>query len=185
MRHPYWRGPGQCSLAAQEERVDLLEALCAPPRVDYHCASRGPPREGCGGVKAGVRALGASSRGAVCRSARLALSPGRAGPYRLSALAAGVGNLKGFRWRRRPVLKHTHADATGRSGTFRHAARTVRRDGPSAPAGPRPAARARRGACGSCFGSIFEIEYSRLYLPVLFRLYIRRVIRQALSANLR
>lgn len=146
--HPYWRGrvrrlsDGTRREGGPPWRPRRHACAGTPPARSW------PPKGRMRGRKVAGRALGASSRGAVCRSARLAPSPGRAGPYRLSALAAGVGNSKSFRWRRRPGLKHTHADATGRTGTFRHAAQTMRRDGSRAPAGPRPAARAQRGACG-------------------------------------
>lgn len=76
-------GRASGSLAAQEERVDLLEALCAPPRVDHHRAPRGPPREGCGGVKAGVRARWCLFKGRT-------VPTGRAGPCPAMPARAGV-----------------------------------------------------------------------------------------------
>jgi hypothetical protein len=146
------------SAMAREERADLRGGRDATPARGHHPRARGPPRDGCGGVRSQAGRL-APLQGAHCAEMAGWPLPSRARQVGSVRVAAGVGNHgSGFRRPQRPVLKDTYADTTGRSGTFQHAAQAVRRDSSRAPAGPRPAARAQRGACGSCFGSIFEIR---------------------------
>ena len=134
------------SAMAREERADLRGGRDATPARGHHPRARGPPRNGCGGARSQAGRL-APLQGAHCAEMAGWPLPSRARQVGSVRLAAGVGNHgSGFRRPQRPVLKDIHADATGRSGTFQHAAQTVRRDGSRAPAGPRPAAKgAERG----------------------------------------
>lgn len=96
-------------------------------------------------------------RGALCRTGGLA--PTQPCPAeRLSARSPQGREPAGLSTLRAPGLKDIHVEWAHAGATFRQAAQPARRDGPSAPAGPRPAARARRGACGSRSGSTFEIR---------------------------
>lgn len=73
-----------------------------------------------------------------------------------------------FDARGRPGLKANHAATPGRAGTFRHAAKPVRRDGPHAPARRPPASKgARREGRGGrpCQAALHKPRYRWVFLP--------------------
>lgn len=171
-------GRASGSLAAREERVDLLEALCAPPRVDHHRAPRGPPREGCGGVKAGVRARWRLFKGRTVPSGRAGPCP--AVPDRSDLCAgrecwkpAGFSTLAGVLGLRRAMPRlRLGRDFSTRSPHGR-------RDSPHPPARPQPAAKgAGRGAGAAGRHSSLGYSPARgVPAPLSTQLYISLVIR--------
>lgn len=174
------------SAMAREERADLRGGRDATPARGHHPRARGPPRNGCGGARSQAGRL-APLQGAHCAEMAGWPLPSRARQVGSVRLAEGVGNSgRSFRRPQRPEFKDTHADATGRSGAFRHAARPARRDGPHAPAATRPAAKGAERRMQEPLR--LDIRNWNIFVPTCdfrTRLYIRRVIRQALSANLR
>lgn len=85
----------------QDEREELREAGRGTAAALIKLARTGPRQGTDAAMRAGLRALDASSKGRVVPVGTAGSMPSRAVPTVANELAAGVGNPQGFRCRRR------------------------------------------------------------------------------------
>jgi hypothetical protein len=151
-------------------RGDTTRALAAPQGVDEGDVEKSRSGAQCA----------PNHRGALCRTGGLA--PTQPCPTeRLSARSPQGREPAGLSTLRAPGLKDTHAEGAHAGATFRQAAQPARRDGPSAPAVPRPAAKgSERGAHGgpSRLEGHSKLEYRYPYQR-LFRTTLHKARYQA------